>query len=328
MWREHLHLLICPKTRRPLEIAGMEFDATGAVKEGSLIERVSGNTYPIVNYVPRFVPVHNYADSFGYQWNVHLRTQQDSFTHQNVSRERFFKETKWREKMIGETILEVGSGSGRFTTHALDTGAIVVSFDYSSAVDANYEVNGKCKNLLLVQADVYAMPFEEKLFDKAFCFGVLQHTPNPKKSFMEIVRRVKPAGQIATDIYWRAFREFLHVKFWLRPFTKNKPPDELYRFVKSYVDFVWPLAKAMRGTYLGQKLISRLIADRSDLLRNCDERLLKEWAYLDTFDWLAPAFDNPQTLRTFRDWHRDAGLVEVEVHRGYNGLEGRGVRPA
>lgn len=328
MWSEHLSLLIDPATKRSLEIVNIQVDEMGAIKAGELREPISGNTYPIINYIPRFVPAHNYADSFGYQWNAHLYTQQDSYTQVNLSKERFFDETKWSNKLEGEVILEAGSGSGRFTTHALNTGATVVSFDYSNAVDANYKVNGGFRNLLLVQGDIYAMPFAESLFDKAFCFGVLQHTPDPKKSFMEIASRVKPGGAIATDIYWKALRQFLHIKFWLRPFTRNKPPDALYKFVKRYVDFVWPFAKPIRGTYLGQKLVSRIIADRSDLLPACDERLLKEWAYLDTFDWLAPAFDKPQTLSTFKAWHRDAGLVNVEVHRGYNGLEGRGVRPA
>lgn len=327
MWKDHLHLLVCPNTMKPLEIVKAQVDEMGAIRDGLLRASGSGNTYPIVNYIPRFVSAHNYADSFGYQWNMHLYTQQDSYTRVNLSKERFLDETKWGNKLEGEVILEAGCGSGRFTTHALNTGATVVSFDYSNAVDANYKVNGGCKKLLLVQADIYAMPFVKGLFDKAFCFGVLQHTPDPKKSFMEIASRLKPGGAIATDVYWKAFRNLFHIKFWFRPFTRKKPPDVLYKFVKRYVDLVWPFAEPIRGTYLGQKFISRIIADRSDLLPSCDERLLKEWAYLDTFDWLAPAFDKPQTLSTFKAWHRDAGLVDVEVHRGYNGLEGRGVRP-
>jgi len=53
---------------------------------------------------------------------------------------------------------------------------------------------------------------------------------------------------------------------------------------------------------------------------------LKEWAYLDTFDMLAPKYDSPQTLETVRGWFDAAKLVEVDVRHGYNDIQGRGTR--
>ncbi len=40
---------------------------------------------------------------------------------------------------------------------------------------------------------------------------------------------------------------------------------------------------------------------------------LREWALLDTFDWLAPEYDNPQTAPTVRSWLEESGLAEGEV---------------
>lgn len=40
----------------------------------------------------------------------------------------FEKETRWGKGLNDEVVLEVGSGSGRFTPHALETRATVVSF--------------------------------------------------------------------------------------------------------------------------------------------------------------------------------------------------------
>jgi ubiquinone/menaquinone biosynthesis C-methylase UbiE len=34
--------------------------------------------------------------------------------------------------------------------------------------------------VLIVQADVFAMPFRAGTFDRIFCFGMLQHTPDPR----------------------------------------------------------------------------------------------------------------------------------------------------
>lgn len=326
MNKKHIEFLVCPETKRPLELESIKAETNGKLMEGTLREPISGKIYPVVNYIPRFVPADNYATNFGFQWLEHMETQQDSYSGVELSKKRFVEETKWAKDLSGELILEAGSGSGRFTTHALATGATIVSFDYSNAVEANYKVNGDHSDLLLVQADIYNMPFPDDFFDKAFCFGVLQHTPKPKESFMSIIEHIKPGGSIATDVYWKALRRFLHMKTWLRIFTKNRNPESLYPLVKRYVDIFWPMARALRGTYYGQKFVSRIVADRSEQLPHVEDAMLKEWAYLDTFDWLSPTYDNPQTLEVFLQWHQQAGLEQIEVHRGYNGLEGRGVK--
>ena len=103
----------------------------------SLICTGCGSVYPIVNGIPRFVTGGNYADSFGMQWNLHRRTQLDSFTGVPTSRNRLFMATAWPERLTGEVILEAGSGAGRFTEVLITTGAQVYSFDYSAAVEAN-----------------------------------------------------------------------------------------------------------------------------------------------------------------------------------------------
>ena len=40
-----------------------------------------------------------------------------------------------------------------------------------------------------------------------------------------------------------------------------------------------------------------------------------------TFDMLSPQFDQPQTLGAVRRWCNEAGLNDVEVVVGYNGIE-------
>jgi SAM-dependent methyltransferase len=297
--------------------------------QGELLEPVSGSRYPIVNFIPRFAPSENYAENFGLEWNIHSRTQYDETSGFSLSRDRFKKETGWKSDLRGETILEVGSGSGRFTTHALETGAFVFSCDYSSAVEANYRSNGTRENLLLVQASVYEMPFKRGFFDKAFCFGVLQHTPDPGKSFLAILEYLKPHGEVVSDIYLKSIaRWLLHPKYWVRPFTREMAPQQLYNAVKKYVDLMWPLAKIVRKVpVIGPTLNWRLlIADYSRSLPDADDATLKEWAYLDTFDMLSPMYDKPVTLKTFRKWHEEAGLVDVDVHYGFNGPEGRGTK--
>jgi SAM-dependent methyltransferase len=327
---EHLRLLVCPRTGRALELAKSCALAEGRIANGELLEPVSGARYPIVDFIPRFAPSDNYAASFGLEWNIHGRTQYDETSGHSLSRERFEKETRWDADLRGERILEVGCGSGRFTGHALDTGALVCSLDYSSAVEANYRSHGSRANLLLVQASVYQMPFRRGFFDKAFCFGVLQHTPDPRQAFLAILEHLKPGGSVASDIYVRSIgRWLLQPKYWIRPFVRGIPPARLYGAVKRYVDLMWPLARLLRrvprvGVTLNWKL---LVADYSRELPGAEDATLKQWAYLDTFDMLSPAYDIPVTRRTFRRWHAQGGLVGIDVDYGFNGLVGRGTRP-
>ena len=327
---DYLKYLVCPQTRRQLQLLEPCIAENGRIKEGELLEPVSGNKYPIVNFIPRFVPQENYASNFGLEWNIHSRTQYDENSGFSLSKERFEKETGWSSDLRGENILEVGSGSGRFTKHALETGALVFSCDYSNAVEANYRSNGSHQNLLLVQASVYEMPFRQNFFDKAFCFGVLQHTPDPQQSFISILEYLKPGGMVASDIYVKNVgRWLLQPKYWVRPFTRGMAPEKLYNAVKRYVDFMWPVARVVRkipriGSTINWKL---LVADYSDLLPDADDATLKEWAYLDTFDMLSPMYDKPATLKTFKRWHEEAGLIGVDVHYGFNGVEGRGSKP-
>jgi SAM-dependent methyltransferase len=327
---DHLKFLVCPKTKQPLEIKFSSVVENSRIREGMLIEPIARHEYPIINFIPRFVTQENYAQNFGVEWNIHNLTQYDECSGFSVTKERFEKETKWGKDLRGETILEIGSGSGRFTKYALATGAFVVSFDYSEAVEANYRSNGNHENLLLVQASVYEMPFRKDFFDRAFCFGVLQHTPDPEKSFFSIVEHLKPDGVIASDIYVKDIRHWLlQTKYWVRPFIKKDNPRKLYETTKKYVDFLWPLARVIRrlpgiGYAINWRL---LVADYSKVLPNADDTILKEWAYLDTFDMLSPVYDKPQTLRTFKRWHEAAGLTDIDVLYGFNGIEGRARKP-
>lgn len=322
--------LVCPLHGGELELKSVSDRRGEQIRTGELIEPGQGCTFPIQEFVPRFAPQSNYASSFGLEWNVHNRTQYDDVSGHGISADRFKVETRWPENLEGELVLEAGSGSGRFTEQALKTGATVISFDYSSAVDANFRSNGAHPNLCLVQADIFQMPFRANWFDKVLCLGVLQHTPDPKAAFMQLVSRLKPSGRIATDIYKKTlFDYWLSSKYWVRPITRNIPPERLYRYVKTYVDFMWPLTRVLRrlpkGTAINWHL---LVADYSGALANAPEEVWKEWAYLDTFDMLSPRYDIPATLREFRRWHEEAGLESIDVRYGYNGIEGRGVKSA
>jgi 2-polyprenyl-3-methyl-5-hydroxy-6-metoxy-1,4-benzoquinol methylase len=322
---EHIKFLVCPKTKEKLTLEDVELE-NGRIREGRLISEVSKNEYKIINFIPRFVPLENYAANFGIEWNKHNRTQYDESSGFNFSNERFKRQTKWNDKLAGEILLEVGSGSGRFTKLALNTGAMVISFDFSNAVEANYKSNGNSENLLLVQTSIYEMPFREETFDRVFCFGVIQHTPDPKATFMNLVKMLKPGGSVVSDVYIKSFvKVFTHTKYFVRRFTKNKNPEKLYESVVRYINFIWPLSRLLiKIPGIGRRINWRLmVGDYSGVLKGADEKTLKEWAILDTYDMVSPAYDFPQTLKTFKKWHVEADLTDIDVHYGIDVIVGR-----
>jgi SAM-dependent methyltransferase len=230
--------------------------------------------------------------------------------------------------MQGEVILEVGSGSGRFTEQAASTGAMVVSMDYSCAVEANYASNRGKKNVLIVQADVYRMPFKEGYFDKIFCFGVLQHTPNVRRTFMSLPPHLKSGGSLVVDVYRRHswLKRLITPKNWARLITPRLPHEFLYSCVKRYIGLMWPLARLINRLPRGRTInFMLLIADYRGVY-DLSEDQLKEWAMLDTFDWLSPKYDAPQTTQALRQWFTEAGMRDIEVDHGHNGIEGRGIK--
>jgi ubiquinone/menaquinone biosynthesis C-methylase UbiE/uncharacterized protein YbaR (Trm112 family) len=330
--QEYLKYLVCPVCSGELRIVQVGSCQGDAIEHGLLGCDQCPAEYTITNYIPRFVISDDYTISFGFQWTKYARTQYDSHTGTTISERRFFDETKWPRQLKGDVILEVGSGSGRFTEQAASTGATVISMDYSYACcRANYDSNGGKNNVLIVQADIYKMPFREAFFDKAFCFGVLQHTPDVEKSFMTILRYLKHGGRLAIDVYRRPYGVTKHFipKYWLRPLCKRVKGEVLHAACEKWVNFMWPWAKIINkiprhGRTLNQIL---LVPDYRGVLELGDEQL-KQWAILDAFDTLSPVYDNPQTLDDVRSWFEKAPLVNWEVDYGYNGIEGRGIKAA
>jgi SAM-dependent methyltransferase len=227
--------------------------------------------------------------------------------------------------MHGQRVLEAGSGAGRFTEVLLKTGAKVFSFDLSSAVDANQANNGTHPALGLFQASIYDVPLEKHSFDKVLCLGVLQHTPDPRKAFLSLVEFVKPGGEIAIDVYARNWQSLLCWKYLLRPVTKRMPKATLFRTVESAVKIF--LGPAILAREIGGKVGARIFPILQYSHWGLPPELNRDWSVLDTFDMYSPAHDHPQSLSTVRRWFQSAGLEEVVVERGPNGVVARGRLP-
>jgi 2-polyprenyl-3-methyl-5-hydroxy-6-metoxy-1,4-benzoquinol methylase len=308
-------ILRCPTTGQKLKFIQTE-SADNLFRNGWLVSEDNSMRYPIKNDIPRFVPESNYAENFGFQWNIFSKTQLDSYSGHPISFDRFWKATGWNpDEMKDKWVLDIGCGAGRFAEIALSTGANVVALDYSSAVDA-CNSNIKHPNLHIIQADIYALPFLEGTFSYVYSLGVLQHTPNVSKAFFSLPKMLTSGGKICVDFYEKSWKSLLLPKYWIRPITKKISKQTLFDSLKKSVPFMLDLSnKIGLVPYIG-KFLKRLIpvANYNGVLP-LNEKQLKEWALLDTFDWLSPAYDNPQSYTQVNKMLNRSGLINCEILR-------------
>jgi SAM-dependent methyltransferase len=273
-----------------------------------------GGAFPVVNGIPRFCEVENYTSSFGKQWNEFQTTQIDrEGIGGEPSKFRFFAETGWRsEELSGLDVLEVGSGAGRFSRVVLEaTNANLFSVDYSTAVEANMRNNGAIApgRFHLSQASIYELPFPDNHFDRTFCLGVLQHTPDFEASVHALVRKTKPGGEIVVDFYpIRGIWTKLHAKYLLRPFTRRMSQERLLTLIDRNADRLIAVSEILQRYGLGAFRRFLPVVDIFDALPSgLSKQQRREWVVLDTFDMFSPAFDNPQRIEVVAAMFERAG---------------------
>jgi SAM-dependent methyltransferase len=279
----------------------------------------------VADGVPCFVGNAGYAASFGLQWRHFARTQLDSHNGSSYSRDRLCATAGWDSlpDLSGRRVLEAGSGAGRFTEVLAQTGAEVWSFDYTEAALVNHRNNGGRRNVRIFRADLYSIPLPPASFDIVCCLGVLQHTPDVRRSFRSLAEMVAPGGLLVVDAYSRALRQRLHWKYLLRPFTTRMAPERLFDLCQRRVPRLMPAAAWLRR--LAPPLV-RLVPIMDMSNRRLPAEIQKEWCILDTFDALAAAYDQPQSARTLRRWYAEAGFEQVQVRDGTI-VRARGRRP-
>jgi len=285
--------------------------------------------FPVVDGIPRFVPVGNYAESFGVVWHTFRSAVLDSKLGVTHSRERFFRETDWSaDELRDEWILEVGCGAGRFTEILLDCGAHVVAVDSSSAIDVCRRNLGHIPRLHLVQADVYALPFRPGGFDAVCSFGMLHRTPDARRACLALPAQLKGGGKLVVDIAPpRWFRQFGPTA-WLRFVTRRMTTDQAMSFSLRLTAWLLPWQQALgRVPVLGRWLERLFPIAPPDTLSACSAEAVRQRACLAMCDRLTAVYHHPGRVALLADWLAEAGLEQMHVDYCDNQIVGRGRKP-
>jgi len=110
----------------------------------------------------------------------------------------------------GEKILDIGCGSGRHTGEASRLNGVTVI-----GADMNFDDLIETRNRLnfikncgehgggergISAADITSLPFETESFDHVICSEVMEHIPDESKAACELVRVLKPGGNLVISV--------------------------------------------------------------------------------------------------------------------------------
>jgi 2-polyprenyl-3-methyl-5-hydroxy-6-metoxy-1,4-benzoquinol methylase len=218
MLEHDVDLLVCPHTGNSLAISDIALrDPSGEIEEGTLKEPITGRTYPIRNGIPRFINDAEYNKTWDFKWreldqgkghNYKIIDKSDSAyqVHDLFDRNGYGGEVY--ERARGKLALDVGCGVGQYSVRLMQEFEPVklVSFDLTSGVDIFRKIIKEryphlLSRILIVQANIFEMPFKKESFDFIMSLGVLMHTGNTRKAIRDVSDRLKVGGHINLWIY-------------------------------------------------------------------------------------------------------------------------------
>lgn len=328
MKSEYLEYLACPRCgSSSLKLDARIIDADNRIRTGAILCGDCDVGYPIENYIPRFCFATPYADSFGPQWRTFAQAQLDG-NRVHESAIRFDSEVGWQQKeLVGKTVVEFGSGAGRFVDIISRRGAkVVVGLDATDAVDAAQANLQDRDNVLFVQGDIFAPPLRQCSFDFGYSIGVLHHTPNPEKGFRRLLSVIAPTGEVAVSLYEvsnyaRPNRDSLKVvtlellwalNTWrcevFRAITTRLPSPVFLAYCKTVVPVLHLLNKIPILRYLRYLLPS-----------TCYKNLPVVWSMVDTHDTYATTIVHRYRGKDIFQWFLREGLSKITLRNSRAG---------
>lgn len=330
-----LDVLRCPACGGRVALEAAVTAPDGHVMEGTLACAPCAARYPISRGVPRMMPpalagsVAATVDAFGWQWEQASRILKDPrFSSPDVFLD--FIHPVRPEWFRDKVVLDAGCGLGRFTIASASFGArLVIGIDLSGSVDLVFESTRSLPNVLIVQADILALPVA-RIVDYGFSVAVLHHTADPRGAFLHLVSRVVPGGSVSAWVYGREHNGWIvHVVNPIRKVTSRMPRRLL--LAASYA-LALPLTAVVKGIYGPVSRRRGLTWMRRWLFYFDYMAFLDQFDYatlaIIVFDHAVPAIAEYIPREQFAEWFEAARLDATITMRGGNSWRGFGILPA
>lgn len=316
-----IETLRCPSCKGALSVSG-----------NGLLCAACKVSYPIVDGIPRMLAPSlrealagevaatgtdakqvETALSFGYEWHrfpeMYAEWERQFLDYMQPHGPEFFR---------GKKVLDAGCGNGRFAYYAGKYGAEVWAIDLGPAVEVARR-NTESVGANVVQADLHNPPFALESFDFIYSIGVLHHLPDPEVAFRNLLRFLKPGGEVQIYLYWKP--ESRPVKALLlsgiagaRRLTTKMPHKAVYALaypaaVSAFLFFVWPY-----------RIMKRL----RPFERLAEELPMKQYANFpfrvcvnDQLDRLSAPIENRYTRADVQEWLARADLESTRVGENF-----------
>ena len=312
--RERHCELFCGLLSMPLQSVKESTDCAGCfqkeITEGTLHCSSCNAEYPVIKKVPRMIPdldhegAQQVRNRFEFQWEswgaeekIFGRTQDENTEyilkgHSSLNGEKFFD---------GKLALDGGCGHGRFLKSFSSLGAEVIGVDFGSGIDVAAKFNEKDGAVHPVMGDLLNLPIRNNSISYTFSTGVIHHTPDPKKAFVNLSNITKKGGMMFIWVYpkegilWEVSQKAL------RAVLTRLPARFLY-----YLCFIPVPLLSFVKTYSSTSL-------RSANWRQCAQVI---------YDWYSPKYQFHYSEDELKNWFAQEGFSTRELFFIRTGMSG------
>ena len=206
--------LRCPVDRaHPLAIEEAEWEGTDLVS-GRLRCPACGTGYPVVNGIPRLLPSSDAESAEVAAAKRRESVARDADASVYDATKSAYETEAESEALLGalqvgpgETVLDLGAGTGRLTLPLAGRGATVLALDISPrSLEMNRARCGSVSGAAVhhIVADACYLPLRDGVAAKAASCQLLEHVPSDaerRRCIDEVHRVLEPGGRLAMTVY-------------------------------------------------------------------------------------------------------------------------------
>jgi SAM-dependent methyltransferase/uncharacterized protein YbaR (Trm112 family) len=226
------------------------------------------------------------------------------------------------------TVLDAGSGAGRWAHEVSQRGPRVIAVDLGRSIEVT-RANTSPERVGCVQADLRALPLAPAAVDWAYSLGVLHHTEVPEIGLAHLVRSIRPGGLVLLYLYYALdqrgplFRGVFQAVDLARRVISRQPRAAAQAIATVIAATVyWPLARG--GAIVERAGAPRLAAKLPlSFYRHLSFATMRN----DSLDRFGTQLERRYSRAQMQELMRGAGLVDTRISDSQPYWHGVGSKP-
>jgi SAM-dependent methyltransferase len=248
-------------------------------------------------------------------WNPHLKSDR---SRSSVFSEEFYLDEISPIEIVDlkdAVVLDGGCSGARSTFYSSKWSKMTIGIDLSFGglfVARKHDQLSK-----FVQGDLNHLPLKYGTCDVAYSFGVLQHTPSPRTSFINLSKTLRPGGKILVWVYSREGNAFMiyFVEPLKRIFLHLFPKKFVWLLSYPVTALKWLVIHFLYLPVSRFKFLSffRKILPKYKLLVFWGESRTFLWLFATVFDLLTAPIANYHSYDEVNEWAQGAELTDIKI---------------